>query len=315
MKHNEFIVNKNDSGQRLDKYLSKVMPALPFSMMYKSIRTKDIKVNKKRTTQDYRLCEGDIVELYLKDDFTKKVEYDFKALTPQLDVVYEDENILITNKPQGMSVHPDAVQTGGTLIDNIKAYLYQKGEYIPENELSFAPSLCNRIDRNTVGLVICAKNSASLREINQMIKQNQVHKKYKLICHGILQKKSGKLVNFLQKNRDENIVRVFDSPTKSTVTAITKYRVLRENQSLELSYCEVEIITGRTHQIRAQFSHMGHSLLGDGKYGINRNDIKMGFKYQALCSYSLEFLPPPESALEYLSGKVFEIVPPFEDFI
>lgn len=315
MKYNKFIINPNDSGQRLDKYLTKAMPALPFSMLYKAIRTKDVKVNKKRTAQDYRLCEGDIVEIYLKEDFSKKDEYDFKKLTPKLDIVYEDTNILLTNKPQGMSVHPDSVQTTGTLIDNIKAYLFQKGEYIPENETSFAPSLCNRIDRNTVGIVICAKNAAALREVNSMIKESQVKKKYKLICHGILQKKTGKLTNFLEKKRDENIVRVLPSPTKSTVSAITKYSVIRENNSLGLSYCEAELLTGRTHQIRAQFAHMGHPLLGDGKYGINRKDVKMGFKYQALCSYSLEFLPEGGSVLEYLRGKVFSIVPPFEDFI
>ncbi len=315
MKYNKFIINSNDSGQRLDKYLSKAMPALPFSLLYKAIRTKDIKVNKKRTAQDYRLCEGDVVEIYLKDDFTKKDEYDFKKLTPNLDIVYEDENILLSNKPQGMSVHPDSVQTTGTLIDNIKAYLFKKGEYIPENEASFAPSLCNRIDRNTVGIVICAKNSAALREINAMIKDNKVRKKYKLLCHGILQKKSGKLTNFLEKNRNENIVCVLPSPTASTVTAITKYRVLRENKDMNLSFCEVDLMTGRTHQIRAQFAHMGHPLLGDGKYGVNRNDVKMGFKYQALCSYSLEFLPESDSLLYYLKGKVFEIAAPFEDFI
>ena len=295
--------------------MSKAMPSLPFSMLYKAIRTKDIKVNKKRTTQDYRLCEGDVVEIYLKDDFTKKDEYDFKKLEPKLDIVYEDGNILLTNKPQGMSVHPDAVQTTGTLIDNIKAYLFHKGEYIPENEASFAPSLCNRIDRNTVGLVICAKNAAALREINAMIKNSQVRKKYKLLCHGIPQRKSAKLTNFLEKNRDENIVRILPSPTKSTVTAITKYNVIRENKALDISYCEVELMTGRTHQIRAQFAHMGHPLVGDGKYGINRNDVKMGFKYQALCSFSLEFVPDDNSCLKYLAGKVFTIVPPFDDFI
>lgn len=315
MKYSKFIINQNDSGQRLDKYLSKAMPDLPFSLMYKAIRTKDIKVNKKRCTHDYRLSNGDVVEVYLKDDFSKSTNTDFKSLKPNVDVVYEDSNILLLNKPQGMSVHPDSVQTCGTLIDNVKAYLFQKGEYIPENETSFAPSLCNRIDRNTVGIVICAKNAVSLREINAMIKENMVKKKYMLICHGIISKKQAKLINFLEKNSQQNIVRVMQSPSKTTVTAITKYRVLRENKDMDLSYCEAELTTGRTHQIRAQFAHMGHPLLGDGKYGINRNDAKMGFKYQALCSYSLEFCPQDNSPLAYLKNKVFNIVPPFDDFI
>jgi len=313
--YNKFIINNNDSGQRLDKYLSKALPSLPFSMMYKAIRTKDIKVNKKRTAQDYRLCEGDVVEVYLKEDFSKKDEYAFKKLTPNLNIVYEDENILLANKPQGVSVHPDAVQKSATLIDHIKAYLFQKGEYVPEEEASFAPSLCNRIDRNTIGMVICAKNAASLRQINEMIKENRVCKKYKLLCHGTFRKKSGQLTNYLEKNRDENMVKILPSPTPSTVTAITKYRVLRENTALDISLCEAELLTGRTHQIRAQFAHISHPLVGDGKYGINRDDVKMGFKYQALCSYSLEFMPEKDTMLSYLSGKVFTIETPFDDFI
>ena len=315
MTYNKFTVNSNDSGQRLDKFLSKALPSLPFSMMYKAIRTKDIKVNKKRTSHDFRLCEGDIVEVYLKEDFSKKIEFDFKKLVPDVQVVYEDENLLIVNKPQGVSVHPDAVQEKSTLIDHIKAYLYQKGEYIPENENSFAPSLCNRIDRNTTGMVICAKNSASLRQINQMIKNNKVCKKYLLLCHGLLSKKSGTLTNYLEKNSDKNIVHILNSPTRNTVTAITKYTVIRENKALNISLCEAELMTGRTHQIRVQFAHIGHSLVGDGKYGINRDDIKMGFKYQALCSYSLEFFPDKDSFLNYLSGKCFTISVPYSDFI
>ena len=176
----EFVINKNDAGQRLDKFLTKAVKALPTSLMYKSIRTKKIKVNRKRAELSYMLCEGDSIQLFLAEEFFAEdaAEKAFTRLEPKLDIVYEDENIMLLDKRPGIVVHPDDGEEINTLIGHVKAYLYRKGEYDPESELSFTPSLCNRIDRNTGGIVIAAKNAEALRIMNAKIKANETTKKY-----------------------------------------------------------------------------------------------------------------------------------------
>ena len=174
-------VRKNDAGQRLDKFLSKAVKGLPMSLMYKFIRLKKIKVNRKRTDQKYMLAEGDEIQLFIKDEFFDSPEKDTSALytiTPKLSVVYEDENIMLLNKRPGVLVHEDTDAGENTLIMHIKAYLCQKGEYDPDGEQSFAPALCNRIDRNTGGIVIAAKNAEALREMNEKIRNDEVRKFY-----------------------------------------------------------------------------------------------------------------------------------------
>lgn len=281
-------INKNDSGQRLDKFLTKSVKALPVSLIYKFIRIKKIKVNRKRTQADYKLIEGDTVELFIKDEFfdDNSVNEAYKVLQPKLNIVHEDENLIICDKRPGMIAHPDDNEEVNTLIGHIKAYLYQNGEYNPDDENSFAPALCNRIDRNTGGLVIAAKNAETLRHINELIKENQVTKKYLCVVHGILKTKAATLTAYLIKDSATNKVTVSDKKMIGAKTIITKYSVLDEFG--DLSLLEVELITGRTHQIRAHMSHIGHPLLGDGKYGVNRTDRKSGYKYQALYSYYLK---------------------------
>jgi len=301
-------IKENDAGQRLDKFLSKTLKTLPFSLMYKNIRTKKIKVNRKRTEPSYILRTGDTVELFIAEEFFEKknASLPFAHLTPKLDIVYEDKNILLVDKRAGLIVHSDAKEESNTLIDQIKAYLYKKGEYDPENENSFAPSLCNRIDRNTGGIVIAAKNAETLRIMNQKIKDREITKKYLLAVHGSPAKKQGLLKNYILKDENTNTVRVYDNRVKGSKTAETKYRVIEEKNGLSL--VEAELLTGRTHQIRAQFSYIGHPLLGDGKYGINKNDRKSGYKCQALYSYRLTFDFTTESGiLSYLKGKTFEV--------
>ncbi len=280
------------------------------SLMYKYIRTKKIKVNRKRTSPDYCVQAGDVIDFFIKDEFfAEKEDYSFTNLICDISVVYEDENILIADKRPGVIVHSDEKEERGTLIDQIKCYLYNKGEYNPADESSFAPALCNRIDRNTGGMVICAKNAATLREVNEMIREGRVTKKYLALVHGIFDKKSGELKNFLFKDRKSNIVYVKDRPEKGCVTAITKYRVVKESKERKLTLIEAELITGRTHQIRAQFAAIGHPLMGDGKYGVNRDDKKLGYKYQALYSYYLRFNfeKDKKSSLSYLDGKTFKV--------
>ena len=301
----EFQIKKNDAGQRLDKFLTKAVKGLPISLMYKYIRTKKIKVNRARTEQKYVLQEGDIVQLFIKDEFFDSPEKDNTALssiTPKLTIVYEDENIILCNKRPGVLVHEDDEGKDNTLIMHIKAYLYQKGEYDPENEQSFAPALCNRIDRNTGGIVIGAKNAEALRVMNEKIKNDEISKFYYCVVHGKMPKKSDTLTGFLIKDSDKNQVKIFDKQVKGSKNIITKYKVVSEKNNMSL--LEIELVTGRTHQIRAHMSYIGHPLLGDGKYGINKDDRARGYKYQALYAYRLRFdFDDDSGALGYLRGK------------
>ncbi len=302
-------IGKNDAGQRLDKFLGKAVKGLPLSMMYKAIRTKKIKVNRRRAKENQMLLEGDEIQLFIKEEFFDlpgKDDSALDAIRPKLSVVYEDENILLLNKRPGVLVHEDTDGGENTLILHVKAYLYQKGEYDPADEQSFAPALCNRIDRNTGGIVIAAKNAAALREMNEKIRQNEISKFYLCAAHGKLPKRADTLRGFLRKDSAKNIVTVSDTPLKGGKNIETRYRVLCEKNGNSL--LEVELVTGRTHQIRAHLSHIGNPLLGDGKYGKNRAEKGRGYKYQALYAYKLVFDPVGgDGVLAYLEGKSFTI--------
>lgn len=304
----ELIIGNNDAGQRLDKFLTKAVKGMPASMMYKCIRTKKIKVNRKRAEPDMKLCVGDTVQLFIREEFFGSPSNDTGALSrivPKLNIVYEDDNIMLVDKRPGVLVHEDTAGNENTLIMHIQAYLAQKGEYDPSSEQSFAPALCNRIDRNTGGIVIAAKNAAALREMNELIKCGGTHKLYLCAVHGVPKPEKNRLTGWLIKNSADNTVTVTDQKRPGAKECITEYRVLSKKNGCAL--LEVGLITGRTHQIRAQFAHIGHPLVGDGKYGINREDRAKGYKYQALYAYRLGFSVSEGQLLSYLDGKEFRI--------
>ena len=309
----ELTVGKNDAGQRLDKFLTKTLYGMPPALMYRLIRQKKIKVNRRRAENGQMLCEGDVLQLFISEEFfdggEKRGETEaLSRVRSGLDIVYEDENILLLNKRPGVLVHDDAAGQNDTLLFHAKAYLYQSGAYEPESEQSFAPALCNRIDRNTGGMVILAKNAETLREMNEKIRLGQVSKFYLCAVHGILREKQGTLHGWLKKNPSTNTVQIYDAKNKprDAKSIGTRYRVLAERAGDSL--LEVELLTGRTHQIRAQFAYIGHPLLGDGKYGVNREDKRQGYKFQALYSYRLCFdFSDTRGKLGYLCGRQFEL--------
>ena len=310
----EFTIAKNDAGQRLDRFLAKAVPLLPASLAQKYIRLKRIKRNNARAQRDDRLCEGDVLQLYINDEFFDTPSEENAYLTvaaPKLSIVYEDENLLLVDKQPGVAVHPhDGAEYGKTLIDHIQAYLYAKREWRPREENAFTPALCNRIDRNTGGIVIAAKTAEALRVMNQKIKDRELDKRYLAVVEGTPKPKTGVLRGYLFKDAVKNRVFVTDTPQKGSKSCETRYTVLESRNGLSLVECE--LITGRTHQIRAQFAHAGHPLLGDGTYG--KLDKRFDRKYQALYSYRLTFrFTTDAGCLNALNGRSFQV--PRVDFV
>ena len=305
----EFTIGKNDADQRLDRFLSKAMPLLPPALLQKYIRIKRVKCNGGRCQRDQRLREGDVLQLYINDEFFEQPREDNLFLTlfqPKLNILYEDENILLADKRPGLVVHADETEKVNTLINHIQAYLYQKREWNPRWENAFAPALCNRIDRNTGGIVIAAKNAEALRILTAKIRDREITKKYLCVILGRMDPPQGRLDCFLLKDEGRKQVSVYHRPVPNGKSAATLYRTLQTRG--ELSLVEAELLTGRTHQIRASFADAGHPLLGDGKYGRGEVNRRYGETRQALYSYSLRFdFPTDAGILEYLRGRTFTV--------
>ena len=303
----ELTIQKNDADQRLDRFLLKAVPLLPASLAQKYIRLKRIKVNGARAERDCRLRAGDRLQLYLNDEFFEapSEENDYLPIAkPTLHILYEDENILLLDKPAGLVVHADEGEKVNTLVNHMLAYLYQKREWKPREENAFTPALCNRIDRNTGGIVIAAKNAEALRVLNEKIRERELSKFYLCICLGRPEPPKGRIECFLRKDSKTNTVRVYHHPVPDGRSAVTLYETLETRDRLSL--VEVELLTGRTHQIRASFADMGHPLLGDGKYGVGSVNRRYGEAQQALYSYRLRFdFPTDAGILNYLRGREF----------
>ena len=305
----ELTVTRNDAGQRLDRFVGKAVPLLPESLLQKYIRLKRIKLNGRGAKRDTRLAVGDVLQLYINDEFFEQPREEnsyLKVGTPRLHIVYEDDNLLLLDKKPGVLCHSAGVWDYNTLIANVQAYLAQKGEWKPREENSFAPALCNRIDRNTGGIVIAAKNAEALRILNEKIKAREIEKYYLCAVHGRPKPPCGTLENYLFKDAQKNQVYIKSRPEPGAKTAVTEYRLLCSKGPLSLVECR--LLTGRTHQIRAQMAHAGWPLLGDGKYGSERFNRSYGEKGQTLYSYRLRFdFPTDAGMLSYLRGREFRV--------
>lgn len=269
-------INENDANQRLDKFISKLMPTMPKSMLYKGLRKNNVRLNGKHIHKgEYILKSGDELTLYFSEEFTRKKTNQKKLPSPN--IVYEDKNIIICDKPVNLPCHSDEKKSSDTMIGRILYYLEQKGEYTPENENCFSPALCNRLDRNTRGLLIAAKNAAALRFINEKIRNREIRKFYFAVCEGIFEKKEDTLISKISRVNKKSFISDNDG-----LETKTYYKVIDEKNGC--SEVEIELFTGRTHQIRAQMAHIGHPLVGDNKYGAE----KTNFSYN-LISYKLIF--------------------------
>ncbi len=307
----EFVISKNDAGQRVDRFASKLLPSMPSGLLQRYFRTKDIKVNGRWSRPDVRLAEGDTVRLYVPEEFfsggQRRDENSWLAVVkPRLDIVYEDENILLVSKRPGVLCHEAGGWSADTLIARIQAHAYQAGQWDPAAENSFAPALCNRIDRGTGGIVIAAKNAPALRAMDEKIRAREVTKEYLCVCLGEPIPREGRLEGWLFKDAAKNQVYVKPRQEPGASFAATDYHVLESRNGLSLVTCRLH--TGRTHQIRVQMARAGWPLLGDGKYGRERVNRRYGEDRQLLWSWRLTFdFKSDAGPLNYLAERSFTV--------
>ena len=280
----ELIVTKKYNNKKLDKFLKDNLQNLSNNLFYKTLRKKDIKINGKRVSENVTVFENDKIQVYISDTLLEG--------SVNLDIIYEDKNILLINKPINIEV------TGKNSLTDVVHRLYKLQEFLPMP--------CHRLDRNTSGLILFAKNQTALDILLDKFKHHEIEKHYLALVYGVPKKKSERLISYLFKDSSKSLVYISDVPKKGYLKIITSYSLIESINNTSL--LDVEIETGRTHQIRAHLSYIGLPIIGDGKYGINEINKKFKAKTQKLVSYKLKFSFSKDSGiLNYLNGKSFEI--------
>lgn len=310
------IVGLKHNNKTVVKFIRDSFPSLAQSYLFKAFKQKDVKVNGFRVKEDFIVHEGDAVEVYIVDDILFPSNNELPSNTNKgFTVVYEDDNLLIVNKEQGIAVHPDAEQKSGTLIDLVREYVMQKPNISQQfrKDNSF-PALCHRLDRNTGGLVMLALNQQTLDTIISKMQSMEIKKFYQCLVAGKMSKISDELRGYLFKDQRKRKVYISDTKQKGSLEIITRYKVLScnrpQNSDIYISKLEIELLTGRTHQIRAHLAFIGHPVIGDGKYGTNAINRPLGVKQQALWAYKLVFdFKSDAGILNYLQGQSFKVIP------
>ena len=279
----ELKVEKKYDGKKLNIFLFEKFNGLTNNTLYKALRKKDIRVNNVRVSENQTIYEGDEIKVYIVDDLLFKAQ--------NIEVVYEDENIVVFNKPIEIEV------TGDNSLEKYAENKYE-GKFIKP---------CHRLDRNTTGLVLFAKNEEALRILLEAFKNNNISKHYRCVVIGIPKVEHKILKAYLFKDNKKSMVYISDTPKTGYREIITEYTVIKKNLKEKLALLDVELHTGRTHQIRAHLAHIGYPILGDGKYGVNETNKKYKLKSQVLCSFSLEFKFENENKLSYLNNKKIEL--------
>lgn len=293
----ELFINQNDADQRVDKFLRKALPLLPKSLMYKYIRNKKIKVNRKRCEISQRLQIGDVVQCFIKDEFfLPEKKADFLQVPKDIHVVYEDDDIIAVYKPIGLLVQKDRTGIQDNLTDRLLHYLYDHHQYDPDQEQSFTPAFAHRLDRNTEGIVLAGKSAAALRCLAEKFRTHEIEKYYLCVVEGKMKPKQGDLKFYHRKCEMDNKAELFTTNQPNTKLIHTSYRVWKDLK--DASLVEVRLHTGKSHQIRASFAYVHHPLYGDVKYGAKPQNT-----HQALCAYKVVFhFQSSDDYLQRLNG-------------